>query len=222
MAKRNGKHAQSVLSCVEDDGDGQARQPANIDLPRIERAVREILISIGEDPDREGLIRTPNRVARAYAELMAGLSEDPCMHLKTVFNERYDEVVIVSCEMALRMRTLSRIAAAHDVVRIEILSAYRTAPRSSFHTMGLGLDLFAFHQADGTVLSVLDDFVETPAETTCEASRPRGAAGTLLAIACDLAASHDFSSVLTPNYNDGHRNHFHLDCRPDDPRTFVR
>ena len=96
MPKRNGKHSQSsTLSCVAGDGDGQARQSANIDLPRIERAVREILISIGEDPDREGLIRTPNRVARAYAELMAGLREDPCIHLKTVFNERYDEVVLL-------------------------------------------------------------------------------------------------------------------------------
>jgi GTP cyclohydrolase IA len=97
MPKRNGKHSQSSsLSCVDDDGgDGKSVHSANIDLPRIERAVREILISIGEDPDREGLIRTPNRVARAYAELMAGLSEDPCRHLKTVFNERYDEIVLL-------------------------------------------------------------------------------------------------------------------------------
>jgi GTP cyclohydrolase IA len=96
MPKRNGKHSQSsTLSCVADDGDGRSLQSANIDLPRIERAVREILISIGEDPDREGLLRTPNRVARAYAELMAGLREDPCIHLKTVFNERYDEVVLL-------------------------------------------------------------------------------------------------------------------------------
>ena len=50
---------------------------ANVDIPRIERAVREILIAVGEDPDREGLIKTPNRVARAYAELMAGLRADP-------------------------------------------------------------------------------------------------------------------------------------------------
>jgi GTP cyclohydrolase I len=69
--------------------------PANVDVPRIERAVREILIAIGEDPDREGLLKTPNRVARAYGELMAGLHADPRVHLKTVFNERYDEVVLL-------------------------------------------------------------------------------------------------------------------------------
>ena len=70
-------------------------EPANVDLPRIERAVREILVAVGEDPDREGLLRTPNRVARAYAELMAGLVVDPRRHLKTVFHERYDEVVLL-------------------------------------------------------------------------------------------------------------------------------
>src|SRR5947209_7410269 len=68
---------------------------AKIDIPRIEKAVREILIAVGENPDREGLLRTPNRVARAYAELMAGLQDDPKRHLKTVFTERYDEVVLL-------------------------------------------------------------------------------------------------------------------------------
>ncbi|MGA3067807.1 MAG: GTP cyclohydrolase I FolE [Tepidisphaeraceae bacterium] len=66
-----------------------------IDAPRIERAVREILLAIGENPDREGLKKTPSRVARSYAELMSGLNEDPRRHLKTVFHERYDEVVIL-------------------------------------------------------------------------------------------------------------------------------
>jgi GTP cyclohydrolase IA len=69
--------------------------PAKVDVPRIERAVREILLAVGEDPDREGLLKTPNRVARAYGELMAGLKTDPRKHLKTVFHERYDEVVLL-------------------------------------------------------------------------------------------------------------------------------
>ncbi|MDB5319909.1 MAG: cyclohydrolase type 1 [Phycisphaerales bacterium] len=68
---------------------------AKVDIKRIEKAVREILLAVGEDPDREGLLKTPNRVARAYGELMAGLQEDPKRHLKTVFNERYDEVVLL-------------------------------------------------------------------------------------------------------------------------------
>lgn len=82
----------------EDEGDRSdaPRLPAgNVDIGRIERAVREILMAIGEDPDREGLLKTPNRVARSYAELTAGLFEDPREHLKTVFHERYDEVVLL-------------------------------------------------------------------------------------------------------------------------------
>ncbi len=66
-----------------------------VDLPRIERAVREILAAVGEDPDREGLLETPARVARMYAEIFAGLHEDPAAHLKKVFTEEYDEVVLV-------------------------------------------------------------------------------------------------------------------------------
>src|SRR5688572_1105204 len=72
-----------------------AMPDAKVDVPRIERAVREILLAVGEDPDREGLLKTPNRVARAYGELMAGLHTDPRVHLKTVFTERYDEVVLL-------------------------------------------------------------------------------------------------------------------------------
>ncbi len=69
--------------------------PAGVDLPRIERAVREILLAIGEDPDREGLIKTPNRVARAYADLTVGLRENPRIHLQTIFTEDYDEIVLL-------------------------------------------------------------------------------------------------------------------------------
>lgn len=69
--------------------------PANVDLERIERAVREILSAVGEDPDREGLRETPARVARMYAEMFAGLHEDPRVHLRKFFTEKYDEVVLV-------------------------------------------------------------------------------------------------------------------------------
>jgi GTP cyclohydrolase I len=66
-----------------------------VDLDRIQRAVREILFAVGEDPDREGLLETPARVSRMYAELFSGLHEDPRQHLKRVFTEKYDEVVLV-------------------------------------------------------------------------------------------------------------------------------
>jgi len=66
-----------------------------VDLPRIEAAVREILAAVGEDPDREGLLETPSRVARMYAEMFAGLHSNPGRHLSKVFAEDYDEIVLV-------------------------------------------------------------------------------------------------------------------------------
>lgn len=80
---------------MDDASESRDLKPARVDVPRIERAVREILLAVGEDPDREGLLKTPNRVARAYGELMAGLHDDPKRHLKTVFTEQYDEVVLL-------------------------------------------------------------------------------------------------------------------------------
>jgi GTP cyclohydrolase I len=66
-----------------------------VDLPRIARAVREILIAVGENPDRDGLAATPDRVARMYAEMFQGLHQEPREHLRTFFSEKYDEVVLV-------------------------------------------------------------------------------------------------------------------------------
>jgi GTP cyclohydrolase I len=66
-----------------------------VDSLRIEAAVREILAAVGEDPDREGLRETPARVARMYAELFAGLRQDPREHLRRVFTVKYDEMVLV-------------------------------------------------------------------------------------------------------------------------------
>jgi GTP cyclohydrolase I len=67
----------------------------SVDLDRIERAVREILLAIGEDPERDGLRRTPARVARAYAELFAGLRVQPEQVLTTSFEADHDELVLV-------------------------------------------------------------------------------------------------------------------------------
>lgn len=66
-----------------------------VDLARIERAMREILLAVGEDPDREGLLETPARVARMYAEMFSGLHIDPREYTKKFFVEKYDEVVLV-------------------------------------------------------------------------------------------------------------------------------
>jgi GTP cyclohydrolase IA len=69
--------------------------PDSVDLGRIEAAVREILAAIGEDPNREGLQRTPERVARMYAEVFEGLHQDPAEHLEVQFEADHDEMVLV-------------------------------------------------------------------------------------------------------------------------------
>jgi GTP cyclohydrolase I len=66
-----------------------------VDQDRIRAAVREILLAVGEDPDREGLAETPDRVARMYAEMFAGLHQDPREHLQKTFTQKYDEMVLV-------------------------------------------------------------------------------------------------------------------------------
>ena len=66
-----------------------------VDQPRIEAAVREILLAIGEDPDRDGLLDTPARVARAYAEMFAGLHQNPADLLGTTFDIDHSELVLV-------------------------------------------------------------------------------------------------------------------------------
>ena len=77
------------MSDATADGRGQ------VDQPRAAAAIRELLLAIGEDPDREGLKATPARVARAYAEIFAGLFVEPDEVLQTTFDENHDELVLV-------------------------------------------------------------------------------------------------------------------------------
>jgi GTP cyclohydrolase IA len=67
----------------------------SVDIARIERAITELLVAVGEDPNRDGLVRTPGRVARMYEELFAGFGEDPGDHLEVTFAAEHDEMVMV-------------------------------------------------------------------------------------------------------------------------------
>jgi GTP cyclohydrolase I len=73
----------------------EAEPASPVDLPRIERAVHELLEAIGEDTGRDGLVDTPARVARMYAEIFSGLREDPGRHLSVTFEAHHDEMVMV-------------------------------------------------------------------------------------------------------------------------------
>jgi GTP cyclohydrolase I len=88
------KKVQDVEMRASSNGDGREADIV-VDKPRIERAVRDILVAIGEDPNRDGLLDTPARVARMYEEICSGLREDPSEHLHKVFDADHDEMVMV-------------------------------------------------------------------------------------------------------------------------------
>jgi GTP cyclohydrolase I len=84
------------VSTLDDDVTGAPpEEPRGFDLARAESAIRELLLAVGEDPDRDGLRDTPARVARAYAEMFAGLGRDPREVLTTTFDEGHEEMVLV-------------------------------------------------------------------------------------------------------------------------------
>jgi hypothetical protein len=132
-----------------------------------------------------------------------------------------DREIELSCELALRLKPLARLLRKHGVRAVGINSSYRDRPKVSFHSFGLALDVMAL-RTDTQTFNVADHFEVDADAHTCAATPKTRAGAALLAIVCAIADSHLFSTVLTPNYNEGHRDHVHLDLRPDDPRLFVR
>ena len=87
--------SRSHLPCTQPSRIKSTESDEQVDLNAIEKAVYQILAAVGEDPNRPGLLDTPKRVARMYAEMFSGLQADPGRHLKVTFPEEYDEVVLV-------------------------------------------------------------------------------------------------------------------------------
>ncbi len=91
----NGKRKAFRFDYNESLSSNKAESRDSVDFEAIKRAVRTILLAVGEDPDRPGLLETPRRVAKMYAEMFAGLQQDPARHLEVTFPEEYDELVLV-------------------------------------------------------------------------------------------------------------------------------
>jgi len=125
---------------------------------------------------------------------------------------------IISCELAVRLARAAPIFRAHGIETIDVSSSWRRAPNTSFHRMGLALDIQAFHGTRGTW--VVEG--QYPVDRTAPTCPVTAEAPPLRRLACELAASGHLSTVITPSYNLSHHNHFHIDARPDDPRVFVR
>jgi GTP cyclohydrolase I len=139
---------------------------SHFDLPRIERAVREILIAIGEDPDRDGLLRTPARVARSYAETFGGLHQDPVEVLQVVFDAEHDELVLVK-DIEVASMCEHHLVPFHGVAHVGYI------PNASGQITGLSkiarvVDIFARRpQVQERMTTQIADAIET-------ALKPRG------------------------------------------------
>jgi len=180
--------------------------------------------------------RIPRPASACLADLdAAGVPYEPLDHAEHVFTpvritgpvggvtfEAWGDLVM-DCEMAARLPAFAEVLAGRDVTSVGIMSAHRPAAAYSFHAIGLALDvnwMKATHWQ--RALWVKTDFQKTPDDYTCDVVHSTGTSRTLVGVACDLWRSRIFSTVITPNYNEGHANHFHLDLRPGDNRFFVR
>ena len=105
------------MTQLDDALDTNGAHVRKFDQPRAEAAVRELLIALGEDPDRHGLQDTPARVARAYREIFAGLYTDPDSVLNTMFDEEHDELVIVK-EIPLYSTCEHHLVSFHGVAHV--------------------------------------------------------------------------------------------------------
>ena len=112
-----------------------------VDLPRAAAAVRELLIALGEDPDRDGLQQTPGRVARMYAEAFSGLGREPAEVLSTTFDAGHDEMILVK-DIELFSLCEHHLVPFHGVAHVGYI------PNPSGHITGLSklarlVDLYA-------------------------------------------------------------------------------
>lgn len=131
--------------------------------------------------------------------------------------------LVFDCRLVLSLCDFGQILAQHEVVEARIFSAWRPPPKSwkgsvgRRHQGGLAVDVRTFRKASGEELVVLSHFEGRIGAPVCESGRapshPEGKE--LLAIACGAAQAHLFNSILTPNYDAPHRNHFHLELTPD-------
>ena len=125
---------------------------------------------------------------------------------------------LADCRLVLALDDLAQILAAHDVVEVVHYSMYRRprgAGKSSEHHAGLAIDVGHLRRADGSTLTVLDDYHGRIGAPSCgpraRPRRPTAATRALRAITCAIAEGYLFNVVLTPNFNRAHRNHLHLD-----------
>lgn len=133
-----------------------------IDLPRIERAIREIILAIGEDPDREGIRKTPQRVARMYAEVFEGLYQDPDEVFKASFEEKYNEMVLLK-DIPMNSMCEHHLLPFTGLAHVAYIPSGRVAGLSKLARV---VDLFARRpQVQERLTEQIADFIQSRLET---------------------------------------------------------
>ena len=159
-------HTADEVELAEEAGATVGTLPVVYDAPRAERAIRELLIAVGEDPDREGLRDTPARVARAYAETFAGLYLEPADVLSTTFDLGHEEMILVK-DIAVYSTCEHHLVPFHGVAHVGYI------PGEDGRITGLSkiarlVDAFARRP------QVQERLTSQVADTLVEALQPRG------------------------------------------------
>lgn len=131
--------------------------------------------------------------------------------------------LIVECELAAALPYVARVLSDNEITEVGVLSSYREDSLYSFHSLGLALDVNWMRSSRFLRAMWLKvDYEATPQELTCKAKTTTPMGKVLQKVACDLWDARVFNTVITPNYNEAHDNHFHFDLRPGDNRYFLR
>lgn len=131
--------------------------------------------------------------------------------------------LVMSCDLALAVMRMTEVLAKKDVDGLGIFSLYRPESTYSFHSLGLGIDInWVKSKTWSGGVWVKTNFEKNLKFRTCDYKTTTKRAGFLMDAVCTLWEEKIFNTVLTPNYNDAHHNHFHVDVRPGDNRFYLR
>jgi len=183
-----------------------------------------------------GKCRVPTDAKDCYAMLeYAGVSFQPAgdvpgisdpVVLEPVINGvklKYKNDLVMACDLALAVADMTQALSALDVKEVGVLSLYRPDSTYSFHSLGLGMDInYVRSSSWSTGVWVETAFEKNHKRKTCKYPTTTKRAGFLMDVACTLHEQRVFTTVITPNYNEAHHNHFHVDVRPGDNRFYLR
>jgi len=131
--------------------------------------------------------------------------------------------LVMACDLALALARAAEVMAAAGVEKVGVLSLHRPGAAYTFHSLGLAMDVqWVKAKKWGAPVWLAGSFEQDPKERTCEYKPATPKGRFLMDVACALWGAKVFTTVITPNYNKAHANHFHFDLRTGDNRFYLR